>query len=143
MNKFIVAFVVVLIIGFAHQGISQQPLIEPAMTVHDLFGMEPRGGRPGIKGRGVSAATVRLSRVEVAEGFSTPDHNHPDEEIVLLIEGSIKAVSGEKEFFLEPGELIVIPAYVQHHYEALVDSVTIEAFGPGRNSGGGGMGAAP
>jgi quercetin dioxygenase-like cupin family protein len=71
------------------------------------------------------------SRIEVATGHSTPDHNHPDEEIILLLEGRIKGVSGDKEFFLEPGEVIIIPAYVQHHYEAIESSVTIEVFGPG------------
>jgi quercetin dioxygenase-like cupin family protein len=132
MNKFILALVSVLIIGFAQQSVSQQPLVEPAMTVHDLFGMEPREVMEGIKARAVGAATVRIARIEVETGHSTPDHNHPDEEIILLLEGRIKGVSGDKEFFLEPGEVIVIPAYVHHHYEAIESSVTVEVFGPGR-----------
>jgi unsaturated pyranuronate lyase len=135
MSRFIVALVSVVVVGFAQQSSSQQSLIQPKLTVHDLFGMQPREVREGIKGRSVSAATIRLSRIEVAKGFSTPDHNHPDEEIVLLLEGRIKAVSGGEEFILEPGQLIMIPAYVQHHYEALESSVTIETFGPGRRPG--------
>jgi len=132
MNKIILALVSVLIIGFAQQSISQQPLVVPAMTVHDLFGMEPRQPMAGVTARGVGAATVRISRIEVETGHSTPDHNHPDEEIILLLEGRIKGVSGDKEFFLEPGEVIIIPAYVHHHYEAIESSVTVEVFGPGR-----------
>jgi quercetin dioxygenase-like cupin family protein len=115
--------------GFAQQ--EAQPLIQPKMEMHDLFGMQPRNIRPGIVGRAVSLATLRLSRIEISKGTSTPDHNHADEEIVLLLEGSIRAYSGGKEFLLKPGEMITIPAYVQHHYVALTDSVTIEAFGPG------------
>jgi quercetin dioxygenase-like cupin family protein len=134
MNKFFLALVSVLIIGFAQQSVSQQPVIEAKMTVHDLFGMEPRGVMEGIKARGIGAATVRMARIEVETGHSTPDHNHPDEEIILLLEGRIKGVSGDEEFFLEPGEVIVIPAYVQHHYEAIESSVTIEVFGPGTRS---------
>ncbi len=113
--------------------LAQQPLITPEMEVHDLFGMEGREFRPGIFGRAVGMATVRLSRIEISEGTSTPDHNHADEEIVLLLEGSIKAFMGDKEFIVKPGELITIPAYVQHRYIALEDSVTLEAFGPGRD----------
>ena len=30
-----------------------------------------------------------------------------------------------------PGDLVVVPAYVEHGYEALEDSITIEAVGPG------------
>ena len=132
MNKSIIALVSVLIIGFAQQSTSQQPLTQPKMTVHDLFGMEAREVMEGVKARGVGAATVRVARIEVATGFSTPDHNHPDEEIILLLEGRIKAVSGDQEIIVEPGGLLIFPAYVQHHYEALESSVTVEVFGPGR-----------
>ena len=48
----------------------------------------------------------------------------------MLLEGRLRAISGDREFILTPGELVVIPAYVEHHYEALEDSVTLEAFGP-------------
>ena len=131
MNRPIIALVSVIIIMFAHQGISQQ-LMEPEMTVHDLDGMTARNPREGLHVQNVAAATVRFNRIQIATGASTPNHNHPDEEVVYLLEGSIKAFSGDREFVLEPGELIIIPAYVQHHYEALEDSVTLEAFGPGR-----------
>ena len=51
MNRFITALIAVFIIVFAHQSISQQSLLDPEMTVHDLFGMEPRNFREGILGR--------------------------------------------------------------------------------------------
>lgn len=138
IKKFTGGLFSAFILSFSAQGLAQpgpQALIEPEMDVHDLFGMEGRNFRPGIVGRAVAMATVRLSRIEISEGTSTPDHNHADEEIVLLLEGSIRAYSGDKEFVLKPGEMITIPAYVQHRYLALEDSVTIEAFGPGRNLG--------
>ena len=139
MNRLFLAISSLLIVTFATLA-SSQSLIVAEMAAHDLFGMEPRNVREGIHIRSVGLATVRLSRVEIEAGYSTPNHNHPDEEMVLLIEGSVLARSGDDEFLLEPGEMITIPAYVEHHYEALEDSVTIEAFGPGRNLGGMGMG---
>ena len=117
-----------------------QPLVQPTMEVHDLFGMEGRQFREGIVGRTASMATVRISRVEIEKGYTTPSHNHADEELVLLLEGSVIASMGDKEFTIKPGELFTIPAYVQHSYRALEDSVTIEVFGPGRAAGGGGGG---
>ncbi len=143
MKRYLAAFFVIAVAGFAHQSISQdQPLIEPEMTIHDLFGMEPRS-REGFQVRLLSAATIRLLRSEIEAGYATTRHNHPDEEIVLLLEGRIRAYSGDEEFDLEPGELFLAPAYVDHYYEALEDSVTIEFFGPGRTFGGGGMGMGP
>ena len=110
------------------------------MTLYNLNEMEPRG-QEGFQIRLISAATIRMLRSEVAAGASTPNHNHPDEEIVYLLEGRVRVISGEQEAVLEPGELVVFPAYVEHHYEAMENSVTIEIFGPGRTFGGGmGMG---
>ena len=131
MNRLIIAIFAILIAGFAHQSVSQQHLIEPKMTIVDFFGMEPSNPMDGITARSIDLATMRLARIEVATGHSTPDHNHPDEEVIIVLEGRVKAVSGDEEFVLGPGEMIVIPAYVQHHYEAIESSVTIEAFGPG------------
>ncbi len=135
MNRLIIALVSFLVLTFSVLGVSQQPLMEPEMRVEDLFGMEPRSPFEGLQIRGVTAATIRLITIQIEAGASTPNHNHPDEEMVLLLEGSIKAVSGDREFVLEPGEMFVAPAYVEHHYEALEDSRTIEVFGPGRSFG--------
>jgi len=121
-------------------------MIVPEMEKHDLYGMDGREVRPGITIRSVSMATIRMSRVEITEGTSTPHHNHPDEEIVMLVEGSIRAYMGDVEFLLDtPGQMITIPAFVEHRYEALEDSATVEVFGPGRaNLGAGGaMGGNP
>lgn len=120
----------------------EQAMIVPEMEKHNLYGMDGREVRPGITIRNVSMATIRMSRVEITEGTSTPNHNHADEEIVMLIEGSVIGYMGDKEFVLDtPGEMITIPAFVQHRYQAQEDSATIEVFGPGRaNLGAGGMG---
>ena len=72
---------------------------------------------------------------EVAAGTSTTHHNHPDEEMVYVVEGRIRVFSGGNEVELGAGELAVFPAYVDHHYEAIEDSMTIEVFGPGRTFG--------
>jgi quercetin dioxygenase-like cupin family protein len=131
MKKLSIAFLSVLVAAFAHQSVSQQHLTEPKMTVIDFFGMEPRNPMEGITARGTDLATFRVARIELETGHSTPDHNHPDEEMIILLEGQVKAVSGDEEFIVNPGEMIIIPAYVQHHYEAIESSVSIEVFGPG------------
>ena len=109
------------------------PFTEPKMESHNLFTAPGRQVRPGITARRIPMATISVIRIDITEGNSTPDHNHPDEQIVILLEGSVKAYMGETEFLLdEPGDMITIPAYVPHTYTALEDSATIEVFGPGR-----------
>ena len=134
MNRYIALGLATVMAAFAHQGISQQPLMEPEMALYNFNEMEPRV-REGYAAHLVSAATIRILRAEVAAGTSTTHHNHPDEEMVYVVDGRIRVFSGGNEAELGPGELVVFPAYVDHHYEAIVDSMTIEVFGPGRTFG--------
>lgn len=134
MIRLIIASSAVVILAFAHQSLSQQPLMEPEMALYNFSEMEPRG-REGFSAHFVSAATIRMLRAEVTAGTSTTHHNHPDEEMVYVVEGRIRVFSGGNEVELGAGELVVFPAYVDHHYEAIEDSMTIEVFGPGRTFG--------
>ena len=134
MIRLLIASSTLIILAFAHQGLSQQPLMEPEMALYNLNEMEPRV-REGFAAHLISAATIRMLRAEIAAGTSTTHHNHPDEEMVYVVDGRIRVFSGGNEVELGAGELVVFPAYVDHHYEAIVDSMTIEVFGPGRTFG--------
>ena len=134
MNRLIITSSAAVILAFAHQVLSQQPLMEPEMALYNLNEMEPRS-REGFQAHLISAATIRMLRAEVTAGTSTTHHNHPDEEMVYVVDGRIRVFSGGNEVELGAGELVVFPAYVDHHYEAIVDSMTIEVFGPGRTFG--------
>ena len=43
----------------------------------------------------------------------------------------MRVASGEQEYILEPGDMVIFPAYVLHQLEALEESVTIETPGAG------------
>ena len=131
MRRYILSSIPLLMVFFVPVGQSQQ-FVEPKMEVHNFFGMEPEQFMEGIFGRDVALNTIKFARIDIEEGRSTPHHNHPDEQFVLVLEGRVRATSGENEFIVNPGELIAIPAYVEHTYTALEDSICIEIFGPGR-----------
>ena len=132
MNKIIYAVFATLLLTYSPLGIGQgQPLIEPEMEIVDLVNLEPRNPREGLNMRSSGLATIRIGRLNIEKGASTPSHNHANEQMVLVLEGRIKAYSGDKEFVLGPGEMFKVPAYVHHTYTALEDSLTIEVFGPG------------
>ena len=132
MNKFNSTVLATLLLVYSPLGIGQgQALIEPEMEVVDLVNLEPRSPREGLHMRSDGLATIRIGRLNIEAGASTPSHNHANEQMVLVLEGRIKAFSGDKEFVLGPGEMFKVPAYVHHYYTALEDSLTIEVFGPG------------
>ncbi len=103
---------------------------EPEATVVSMDSIEPFIFSD-ITIRALVASTVRVMRLEMNEGIKSPLHNHPDEEVFLLLEGQVRAIGGDDTFTMSPGDLFVVPPYVPHQLEALVDSVLIEVGGPG------------
>jgi len=129
MNKKIIFIVALVFLVFSNAGSSQ--VTAPKMMLHSLENLESRNMEDGRVTRRISGDAVGLIRVEWPAGTITTPHNHANELIVLLIEGRLRALGGETEYILMPGDLVVVPAYVEHGYEALEDSITIEAVGPG------------
>jgi len=79
----------------------------------------------------VNGTTVAMMTVHWPKGAVAEPHNHAVELIVTVGSGQLKAMSGGEEFILEPGDVIAFPAWVDHGFEALEDTVTYEAAGPG------------
>lgn len=129
MNKNIALTVAVVFAAFAPAGSSQ--VIEPEMQHYRVGELPATHNDDGRVVRRVSAATIGLIQVEWPAGTRTTPHNHAAELIVYLVEGRMRAFSGGEELMLEAGDAVVFPAYVDHSYEALEDSVTVEAAGPG------------
>lgn len=102
----------------------------PVMEVVKAEDIEVREMRDGRVTQRISAATVGLIKVEWPAGTSTTAHNHANELVLHVLEGRLRAYSSGEEFVVEAGDVIVIPAWVDHRYEALEDSVTVEAAGP-------------
>lgn len=130
MNKLIASFVAVGSILFSGFVISQQ-VTTPEMTLQSFSDVDLRLNADGRRTRRVSASTVGLIRVEWPEGTTTTPHNHANELVLTVVEGRLRAISGNQEFIMEAGDVVVIPAWVEHGYVALEDSITLEAAGPG------------
>ena len=130
MSRFTV-FLVALLLGSFSQLVIPQQITDPEMKALSFNDLEARSMQDGRNVRRIDASTVGLIRVEWPMGTSTTPHNHANELVLTLIEGRLRAISGNLEFVLEPGDVVVIPAWVEHSYIALEDSVTLEAAGPG------------
>jgi quercetin dioxygenase-like cupin family protein len=71
-------------------------------------------------------------RWEFAKGALASRHDHPHEQIVMMVSGSLRLVVADAERVLGPGEIVVIPPNVPHEAEALRDTVVIDIFSPPR-----------
>ena len=73
-----------------------------------------------------------LSHTYLDRGARSPLHNHPEEELIVLISGRLLARSSAGDVIMEPGDVFVIESFAEHQVEALEDTYMVEVFGPGR-----------
>ncbi|MFL2546628.1 MAG: cupin domain-containing protein [Candidatus Rariloculaceae bacterium] len=130
MSRSVAIFAAVVLTLSSGLVISQQ-VTTPEMMLYSFADVEIGTPADGRKVRRISASTVGLIRVEWPEGTATTPHNHANELVLSVVEGRLRAISGDQEFIMEAGDTVVIPAWVEHSYIALEDSITFEAAGPG------------
>jgi quercetin dioxygenase-like cupin family protein len=74
---------------------------------------------------------MSMNIARYAAGTLMPLHVHPNEQIFLVRSGKYKITIEGREHILMPDDLLIIPPYVVHVVEALVDSEHLEVFAPG------------
>jgi quercetin dioxygenase-like cupin family protein len=77
--------------------------------------------------------TMTIARLHLAAGAVVPRHQHPNEQVVNVIEGRLRFLVAGEELELGAGETVALPANVPHEVEALEDSIVIDAFSPVRD----------
>lgn len=88
----------------------------------------------GIYSKRLYTDTVYITMVTVEAGRASGHHNHPDEQTMLFHTGRVRAFVGENEYEVGPGDILIIPSYVAHHFEAIEDATWTEVHGPGFNN---------
>jgi quercetin dioxygenase-like cupin family protein len=73
---------------------------------------------PGVRRRIVGAERMTLTTYRFGPGGRFPRHRHPQEQLVLVQEGSMTFASPEQTVTLTPGHVLVIPADVPHQATA-------------------------
>lgn len=73
-----------------------------------------------------------LVRWEFRKGGLAGRHDHPHEQIVMMVSGRLRLAVGNEERVLVPGDLVIIPPHTPHEAEALEDTIVIDIFSPPR-----------
>ena len=87
---------------------------------------------PGLRARLIHSDRVTHSWVEVDAGATFPEHEHPHEQIVSVIEGELELVIGGQAHRLVPGVVFVIPPNVRHSGRGVTACRVLDAFAPVR-----------
>ena len=142
MRKFAVIAMLVFI-GVSSVAIQAQQgriaqIVPPTATVYKEADLNVLNVGDLIQALPVQAQTVTLSQTRLMKGARSPHHNHPEEELIVVITGRLRVMTPEGDVMAEPGDVVVVESYAEHQFEALEDTYMVEAFGPGRVIGGGG-----
>jgi quercetin dioxygenase-like cupin family protein len=102
------------------------------MAVYRLDALATKELFPGFTARLVHTPRVTQSFVTATAGASFPDHHHPHEQIVTVLEGELEIVAGGETHRLTAGTCLVIPPDVPHHGTAITDCRVLDTFAPTR-----------
>ena len=85
----------------------------------------------GVEGRVVEGDHVTFAIIELAPGTRVPDHRHPNDQIGVLLQGSVRFTIGDETRALGPGATWRVPGDAPHRVEVGPEgAVVVEAFGP-------------
>ncbi len=86
-----------------------------------------------VSRKSYSGKNITAARVELGRGSTVPGHRHPNEQMTVILSGSL-IFSGEKEEKnAVAGDIVYTPAEAYHAVTALEDSVVLDIFSPIRS----------
>jgi len=80
----------------------------------------------------VHGEKAMLARVCLKQGCVVPTHDHPNEQISLIVSGSLEFVLDGQSVIVRAGEILIIPAGVPHSAIAHEDMEGLDIFAPPR-----------
>ncbi|PWT84393.1 MAG: cupin domain-containing protein [Blastocatellia bacterium] len=78
----------------------------------------------------VTGEREMLAQVYLKRGCLVPMHSHPSEQMTYILQGALKFLIGGEEITVREGEVLHIPASVEHQAEALEDTFELDVFSP-------------
>jgi len=88
---------------------------------------------PGIRARLVHSARTTQSWVELDAGAEFREHQHPHEQTVNVLEGTLELMVGGERLVLSAGQSYVIPPDVPHSGQAKTPCRVLDVFAPVRD----------
>lgn len=94
--------------------------------------IKPKELTAGIIGKYVHGTGMTAGWVTIKAGSDLAVHQHPHEQITIVLEGKMEMMVGTETHVLEPGSILVIPSNTPHGAVAHTDCVLIDVFSPVR-----------
>ena len=113
---------------------SAQNISPPAEKLLKLADLQVFNPYDGIYSKALYTDTTALFFIDIEAGSSSANHNHPDEQAMVIHTGRVRAIVGDREYEVVAGDVLLIPSYIPHQMVAIEDSSWTEVHGPGFNN---------
>jgi quercetin dioxygenase-like cupin family protein len=88
----------------------------------------------GVVSRGVHGENMTVTLLELDAGKVVPEHSHVNEQVGILVEGSVTFTIDGETAEIEPGGMWVIPPHAPHSVVTGPEgAIIVEAFSPTRD----------
>lgn len=87
---------------------------------------------PGYHGKMVHAARMSWAFWTVEKDAEVPEHQHPHEQIMHVVEGQFEFTLDGNTKVYQPGDIVVIPSNTPHSGKALTPCKLMDVFSPVR-----------
>jgi quercetin dioxygenase-like cupin family protein len=89
---------------------------------------------PGIRRRTITYGTSMYQMIaKLDAGSRMPEHKHPQEQIVHILEGRMRLIVSGVPHELKGGESFYLASDVPHGVETLDDTMVLDTFSPPRD----------
>lgn len=85
---------------------------------------------PVITRQIVTGEKAMAGMITLQKGSYVPKHSHESEQLTYVIEGSLRFLIDGREILVSAGEVLVIPAWVEHEATAIELTVELDIFSP-------------
>ena len=99
---------------------------------YEVASLEARELVPGHHGRFVHSEHTTHVYWQIGAGAQLPEHSHPHEQIVNMLEGTYELTVDGEAHRLNAGDVLVIPGGATHSGTAHTDCRILDVFSPVR-----------
>ena len=78
----------------------------------------------------ISGEREMLAQSYLKRGAIVPMHAHESEQLTYVLQGALKFLVNGEEIVVREGEVLHIPAHVDHKAEALEDTFDLDVYSP-------------
>jgi quercetin dioxygenase-like cupin family protein len=110
-------------------GTKEEPTLA-TKTSWEMIESEPMTA--GLNRQMLNGEKISLGRMRFEPGIKVPRHQHANEQITIVTEGTLLMIMDDREITLGKGEMILIPGNIPHGAVALEETETLEIFAPRR-----------